>query len=310
MKRDSYQPLSLLLGSSSAGLLEITFFHPFDTAAKRLMVSRYQSESFWTRIGFQRGGLQSMYQGAGYAMIYKLFQRSYKFGCQPLIKDKLQNKYGTSWEHKYGGPKSQIYLNTISGMMIGMGEIVFLPFDVLKIKKQTDPNSLAGRGALSLFKTEKLKLYRGTTLTLMRNIPGSMALFAGNSIGREYIYHGRNSLSLWETLMCSTIGCLGSICAAAPFDVIKTRIQQFAFEEKIPARRLALDLVKTEGPGAFFKGMLPKTLVVGPKLIFSFTIAQYLFGKYESLLYPSDCRDGSCDVSSTFTLSPPSDKTI
>jgi hypothetical protein len=33
-------------------------------------------------------------------------------------------------------------------------------------------------------------------------------------------------------------------------------------------------MVKKEGFRAFFKGLTPKILVVGPKLIFSFTVAQ------------------------------------
>jgi hypothetical protein len=41
-------------------------------------------------------------------------------------------------------------------------------------------------------------------------------------------------------------------------------------------------MIKHEGFGSFFKGLLPKILVVGPKLVFSFTIAQQaipMFGK-------------------------------
>ena len=36
------------------------------------------------------------------------------------------------------------------------------------------------------------------------------------------------------------------------------------------------DLFKHEGPFALFKGLTPKLLVVGPKLEFSYTIAQSL----------------------------------
>ena len=38
------------------------------------------------------------------------------------------------------------------------------------------------------------------------------------------------------------------------------------------------DLLRNEGPGALFKGLTPKIIVVGPKLVFSFTIAQTLIG--------------------------------
>jgi len=44
--------------------------------------------------------------------------------------------------------------------------------------------------------------------------------------------------------------------------------------DKTSGTRILLDLVKKEGPGAFFKGLTPKLIVIGPKLVFSFTVAQ------------------------------------
>lgn len=60
------------------------------------------------------------------------------------------------------------------------------------------------------------------------------------------------------------------------------------------------EMVRTEGLGAFFKGLTPKILVVGPKLVFSYTLAQSLipfFGKYGELI---PCL--SCDFSATLTF--------
>jgi len=42
--------------------------------------------------------------------------------------------------------------------------------------------------------------------------------------------------------------------------------------------------VKNEGFGAFFKGLTPKLIVIGPKLVFSFTIAQQLMSFFEKRL--------------------------
>jgi hypothetical protein len=42
-------------------------------------------------------------------------------------------------------------------------------------------------------------------------------------------------------------------------------------------------MVRKEGLSSFFKGLTPKILVVGPKLVFSYTLAQSLipfFGKF------------------------------
>jgi hypothetical protein len=43
-------------------------------------------------------------------------------------------------------------------------------------------------------------------------------------------------------------------------------------------------MIKNEGFGAFFKGLTPKILVVGPKLIFSFTVAQQLIPVIDNML--------------------------
>lgn len=42
----------------------------------------------------------------------------------------------------------------------GVGEIVLLPLDVLKIKAQTNPESLKGRGVISIFAEEGMALYK------------------------------------------------------------------------------------------------------------------------------------------------------
>ena len=39
-----------------------------------------------------------------------------------------------------------------------------------------------------------------------------------------------------------------------------------------------------EGPLSFFKGLTPKILVVGPKLVFSFTIAQQMIPIFDKLI--------------------------
>lgn len=42
----------------------------------------------------------------------------------------------------------------------GVGEIVLLPLDVLKIKAQTNPESLQGRGLFKILAEEGMGLYR------------------------------------------------------------------------------------------------------------------------------------------------------
>jgi len=60
--------------------------------------------------------------------------------------------------------------------LIGIGEIVLLPLDVLKIKRQTNPEAFRGRGILKIIADEGLGLYRGWGWTAARNAPGSFAV--------------------------------------------------------------------------------------------------------------------------------------
>jgi hypothetical protein len=44
--------------------------------------------------------------------------------------------------------------------VVGIGEIVLLPLDVLKIKMQTNPEAVQGRNLLQLIRQEGMGLYR------------------------------------------------------------------------------------------------------------------------------------------------------
>jgi len=110
------------------------------------------------------------------------------------------------------------------------------------------------------------------------------------------------STATWtQNFIASVSGAVASITVAAPLDVIKTRIQNANFEHKVSGVTVVKDLLKHEGPSGLFKGLTPKVgrhtrpafeilltvllqiLVVGPKLVFSYTLAQSLiplFGKY------------------------------
>lgn len=85
------------------------------------------------------------------------------------------------------------------------------------------------------------------------------------------------SKATWtQNFIASIAGAVASITVAAPLDTIKTRIQNANFENNVGGMQVLRDLVKKEGPSALFKGLTPKILVVGPKLVFSYTLAQSL----------------------------------
>lgn len=271
-------------GSGCAGALELAIFHPVDTIAKRLMNNKesFTSEN-WKKIVFQEKAeldalsqAKSLFPGIGYGAIYKISQRVYKFGGQPYVKDFVKGVF------KPSGKGGKTFCDGLAGSFMGMGEVVLLPFDVLKIKSQTNPE-YRGKGFVTVFRQEGVaNLYAGWQWTMARNAPGSFSLFGANALVKEYFFQleDHRDATFMQNTVSSTFGSVASILVACPLDVVKTRIQSGTYGDQ-GGFTIINNIVKNEGLGAFFKGATPKVLTVGPKLIFSFTIAQTLMGIFE-----------------------------
>ncbi|CAM9556011.1 unnamed protein product, partial [Phaeothamnion confervicola] len=119
-----------------------------------------------------------------------------------------------------------------------------------------------------------------------RRPAGSFALFGGAAVVKEYVFKLEHyGDATWtQDFFASIAGSMSSITVAAPMDVIKTRIQNRPFDSPENGATILRKMLATEGPSAFFKGLTPKLLVVGPKLVFSFTVAQHLISVLDKRL--------------------------
>lgn len=284
-----------VLGSASAGILEIAVFHPVDTISKRLMSNhghirsahqlnevifrQFASEPFAKRVF-------TLFPGLGYAAVYKVLQRVYKYGGQPFANEFLTKNFKDSYDAMFGPKTGKALLSATAGSLIGIGEVVLLPLDVLKIKKQTNPDAFKGRGLFKIISDEGFGLYRGWGWTMARNAPGSFALFGGNSFAKEYIFGLKDhTKATWtQNFVTSIFGASASLIVSAPLDVIKTRIQNRNFDNPESGFTIIRKTLKTEGLSAFFKGLTPKLLTTGPKLVFSFALAQSLIPAFDKIL--------------------------
>ncbi|KNZ71864.1 Putative mitochondrial carrier protein YHM1/SHM1 [Termitomyces sp. J132] len=222
--------------------------------------------------------LLSLFPGLGYAAGYKVAQRVYKFGGQPWFNDIINKHYKTNFTNTFGERKGKLMMQATAGSLTGIGEVVLLPLDALKIKRQVNPEAFRGRGVVRIFLEEGTTLYRGWGWTMARNAPGSFSLFGASAFTKDYILGVSDySKATWtQNFIASVAGAVASITVAAPLDVVKTRIQNANFEHKVHGLKVVSELIKNEGVTAFFKGLTPKILVVGPKLVFSYTLAQSL----------------------------------
>ncbi|KAL8648234.1 MAG: hypothetical protein Q9210_005111 [Variospora velana] len=284
-----------LLGSGSAGIAELAVFHPVDTIAKRLMSNygKVSSASQLNKIIFKDKAdaaisrkFTSLFPGLGYAAGYKVLQRIYKYGGQPFVRDYLALHHGDKFDRTFGKGTGKAMMSATAGSIIGVGEIVLLPLDVLKIKRQTNPEAFRGRGVFRIVADEGMGLYRGAGWTAARNAPGSFALFGGSAFAKEYLYKltDYNTASWAQNFVASIAGASASLIVSAPLDVIKTRIQNRNFENPESGFKIVGNMVKKEGFSSFFKGLTPKLLMTGPKLVFSFWLAQTLIPAFNNVL--------------------------
>lgn len=115
-------------------------------------------------------------------------------------------------------PPGKALTEATAGCLIGMGEVVLLPLDVLKIKAQTNPAALSGRGIFDIVKNEGGSLYAGALTTMVRNAPGSFALFGGNAFAKGYIFHLQDyrTATFFQTFVSSMIGAACSLIVSSP----------------------------------------------------------------------------------------------
>jgi 1,2-phenylacetyl-CoA epoxidase catalytic subunit len=97
------------------------------------------------------------------------------------------------------------------------------------------------------------------SLSLNTLLP-TLQLFGASAVTKEYVLGVTDySKATWgQNFIASVAGAVASITVAAPLDTVKTRIQNANFEHKVPGLIVVKDLLKNEGPTAFFKGLTPK----------------------------------------------------
>lgn len=111
-------------------------------------------------------------------------------------------------------------------------------------------------------------------------------LFGGSAFTKGYLFGltDYNAASWYQNFIASIAGASASLLVSAPLDVVKTRIQNRNFDNPESGFKIIGKMMKNEGPTSFFKGLVPKLLMTGPKLVFSFWLAQTLIPAFDVVL--------------------------
>ncbi|KAI1291399.1 hypothetical protein EDD11_008972, partial [Mortierella claussenii] len=174
--KHSESGVARLCGSGTSGFLELMIFHPIDTVAKRLMSNQTRLFAAGQPISVGMANTNkvifkdaanaafmkkyaSLFPGLGFAAGYKIMQRVYKFGGQPFVNEYLNRNFKGSFDSVFGEKTGKTMMHATAGSFVGIGEIALLPLDVLKIKRQTNPEAFRGRGVMKIVADEGMGLY-------------------------------------------------------------------------------------------------------------------------------------------------------
>ena len=275
--------------AAACGVLEVSSTHPVDTITRRLMTNRdpVRSLNALNNVVFQNvsesplrvraAGLRS---GSELATTHTVCKRAYKFGTQPLIEGALKDRFGSEFCSVFEGKTADVMLSGTAGSICGAGEVAFLPIETLKVQSQVNPSGLVNEP----IGVPLSRMYRGALWCVGRNVPGSFALFAGNTAVQSVLRLNTpdSDPTLAQQAAGSVAGGAGNAVITNPTDVIKTRLQVTSYSEEVTGRQIAKDLIRQEGFGGFFRGIGPRLLITGPKLAVTMTLAQYLHQKFST----------------------------
>lgn len=203
----------------------------------------------------------------------------YKFSGQPLMRQVVDATVGPALLRRYGGQRGRIASEALAGALVGVGEVLLLPLDSLKVQLQAPPRGVRPPTLAEIVRSKGVAgLYHGVGWTVARNVPGSFALFGVSSFVREKVFglNGRRA-SVRQDLLASLCGSVASVLIAAPMDMLKTRTH-------LHGKTSMRQTVRDEGLGSLWKGCSMKVLMSAPKLVFTYTFSQWLATKIDDTL--------------------------
>ncbi|KAF8843972.1 mitochondrial carrier [Paxillus ammoniavirescens] len=111
-------------------------------------------------------------------------------------------------------------------------------------------------------------LWRGLGPTLWRDVPFSGIYWAGYESWKRH-FESRGKSGAYVSFASGAISGTTASLLTSPFDVLKTRRQALLMQGTMPSRTaatipLCLRIVQTEGIGALYAGILPRTAKIAP----------------------------------------------
>ena len=266
-----------------AGACVVVVGHPFDLVKVRMQTSNLQESTFGVlRKTFAKEGVPGLYRGVTAPLtavtpVFALSFWGYDMGKRTVKAMDRSTDLNSGEAYKFTIPQ----LVAAGGLSAIPTTLAMAPSERIKCLLQVQANEVEKGGKAkysgmmdcgrAVYKEGGIRsLYRGTVLTLMRDVPGSMAWFGTYELVKKELMHLQGIDPDTGTLSPLAVLCAGGFAGMAcwsiaiPPDVLKSRYQTAPEGMYSGLGDVYGHLMKEEGPSALFKGMKPAMIRAFP----------------------------------------------
>ncbi|KAJ2497210.1 carnitine transporter [Coemansia sp. RSA 1972] len=260
------------LSGGFGGMCLVAAGHPLDLLKVRMQTStEYKSTLDCFRKTLAENGVRGMYRGMaaplvgatpvfaicfwGYDMGQKIMRKVYNLSPTDALSTK---------QILFAGGFSAIPTTAL-----------MTPMERIKCTLQVSSGNGAGAAykgpidaAMGIIRSGGItNLFKGTCATLLRDVPGSVAYFGAYELIKKALTNqsaGQGSISPVAIVTAGGLAGMANWAVAIPPDVLKSRLQTAPDGKYTGVRQVFIEMMRTEGAGALFRGMGPALLRAFP----------------------------------------------
>ncbi|OQV21913.1 Mitochondrial dicarboxylate carrier [Hypsibius exemplaris] len=259
-----------------ASTLAVCITHPLDTLKVYLQTQQGSSARLLpvaTQIIRQQGFL-ALYSGISASLIRQLTHTTTRFGIYEALKPSDPTK-----------PFPFHIKILTAGFSGACGGFVGAPADLVNVRMQNDVKLPEGMrrnykhaldGLVRVVREEGfVRLWSGSSMVIVRSVFITIGQLSFYDQVKQFLLRMGCPDSAGTHLLGSSVAACSSTTITAPFDCIKTRMQN-AEPGRYENLRQCIKETAKDGPLAFYKGFVPAFVRIGPQTVLMFLLYEQL----------------------------------